>query len=91
MRFYEACIRVAEQVEAMLTPEQQEMFIETDYGELFLYYDTLGIWIQNQCLNTDAYLRQALLVLGCYNENSMALFLLESVQQYLKLKQAQLL
>jgi len=42
MRFYEACVRVAEKIEDMLTDEQREIFIETELTDLFLYHLTLG-------------------------------------------------
>jgi len=91
MRFYEACIRVAEQIETILTDEQREIFTETELEKLFLYHFSLGMWIRHHCLAEDTYLYQAFRMLGYGDQDAMSMYLLEITQQYLKLKRAQLL
>ena len=91
MQFYAACVRVAEQIEDMLSNEQREIFIETEYKDLFLYHFSLGLWMRNHCLKKGDYLYRALQTIGCRDTDSMSMFLLEFIQQYLKLKKAQLM
>ena len=91
MRFYEACVRVAERIENRMPPEEQARFMETPYSELWQYHFTVGLWIRNYGLQNEPDLYPALRILGYNDTDAMSLYLLEFTQQYLKLKRAQLL
>jgi len=82
MQFYAACVRVAEQIEDILSNEQREIFIETEFKDLFLYHFSLGLWIRNHCLKKGDYLYRALQTIGYRDTDSMSMFLLEFIQQY---------
>ncbi len=90
MRFYKECVVVAERVWWLMNEEQSALFTDTELGQLWQYQLTLGMWIQNHILPHNAYLRQALTVLGYVTPNEKSLFLIEFAQQYWKLRCAQL-
>ncbi len=88
MRFYEACVAVAEQLEQEMTRENREVFMETEFAELWQYHFTIGMWIRNRFLNEKEYLYKALLILGKRTKDQMSMYLLEFIQQYFLLKRA---
>jgi len=91
MRFYMECAEVAEKIAAQMTREALELFIETEYSELFRFHFSWGMWIRNHCLDPQGYLYKALNVLGKETRDEMSMFLLGFAQQYLTLKRASLL
>ena len=91
MRFCEACIAVAEQMASFMTQEERAIFMETEYGELFNYYFSLGQWLHIHHLHESAYLYRALRILGKKSKEEMSLFLLEFAQQYFLLKRAEMI
>ena len=91
MRFYNECIRAAEQVGKMMTEEERVLFIECEYQQLYTYDPTIGVWITDALLPHNPYLNNALVAMGCQSPYDMCLFLLEFIQQYWRLKQAQML
>ena len=42
MKFYNACVQVAEAVETMLNKEEQTLFMETEDTQMYLYHFSLG-------------------------------------------------
>jgi len=91
MRFYEECVAVAQQLEKEMSQENQALFMECPFSELWKYHLTLGLWMRNRYLNEQSYLYQALLILGKKTKDEMSMFLLKFAQQYLLLKRAQML
>ena len=91
MQFYRECVRVANQVNCLFTEQQRALFINADLIALCHYQSPVGTWIQRHILLHNSYLRHALSALGYTEPKDMSLFLLEFTQQYLKLKNAELL
>ena len=90
MRFYTECVRVAESVGALLTEKQRALFVACEQDKLPEYQLTLGLWIRHHLLPHNAYLREALDVLGFVTPDEMSLYLIEFAQQYWKLKYAEM-
>ncbi len=91
MRFYEECVTIAQQLEKEMTQEARELFIETQFSDLWQYHYTIGMWIRNHHLDEKGYLYRALLILGKKSKDDMSMFLLEFIQQYFLLKRAEML
>ena len=91
MKFYQACIHVAESVAALMTPQQIDAFIHTDDTLLADYQLSLGMWVRNHLLSHDTYLRDALTALALHTPVEMSLYLLQFTKQYLVLKRENLI
>ena len=90
MRFYKECSNVARSVGALMTSEQRAEFVACEQDKLPEYQLTLGLWIRHHLLPHNAYLRDALDVLGFVTPDEMSLYLIEFAQQYWKLKHAEM-
>ena len=91
MRYYEECVAVAQQLEKEMTQEMRELFMQTPFSDLWQYHFTLGTWIRNHLLNEKSYLYRALLILGKRTKDDMSMYLLEFIQHYFLLKQAEMI
>ena len=91
MRFYEACVNIAESIGALLSDEERLRFTECAFDNLWIYDETIGLWITNHLLTGNTYLKTALIAIGCVSHHEMYWFLLGFTQQYWRLKQAELL
>ena len=91
MKFYNACIQVAEAVETMLNKEEQALFMETEDTQMYLYHFSLGIWIRDHYLKPDDYLYQAFCCLGLRDRDRMSSYLLLFIKSHWLLKRADML
>ena len=91
MQFYTACVQVAERVLAEYDRETVEQLAGCERYEALDYYETVGLWIQERCLRGDDFLHRAFHVLGMNDEGDMALFLLEFLYIYVRLKRGAVL
>ena len=91
MGFYNACIAMVQELKKEMSRQEQLLFMDTPYTELWQHHFSVGWWIRNHYLKETDYLHKALLVLDKGSVDEMSLFLLEFAQQYLRLEQAGML
>ena len=91
MRFYEECVRAAEQVGGMLTEEERALFVGCAYKDLCRYDATIGVWVTDTLLPNNPYLHNALVAVGCASPCDMSLYMMEFIQHYWRLKHAAML